>query len=87
MSSSHGNTPAAWTAVGIMFVGFLISGLALPFELPWLFFVGLGVVALGAVVGKVMSMMGMGSTVTYKDARDPEYDDHDQATERGGSTA
>ena len=59
MSASHGNTPAAWTAVSIMFVGFLISGLALPLELPWLFFVGLVVVALGAVTGKVMSMMGM----------------------------
>jgi hypothetical protein len=74
MSASHGNTPAAWTAVTIMFVGFLLSGLALPLELPWLFFVGLGVVALGAVIGKVMQMMGLGSTVTYKDSRDPEYD-------------
>lgn len=78
MSASHGNTPAAWTAVGIMFVGFLLSGIALPLEMPWLFFVGLGVVALGAVVGKVMSMMGMGSTVTYKDEHDPEYDNQDQ---------
>ena len=74
MTASHGNTPAAWTAVTIMFVGFLISGLALPLELPWLFFAGLVVVALGAVAGKVMSMMGMGSAVTYKDDRDPEYD-------------
>ena len=73
MSASHGNTPAAWTAVSIMFVGFLISGLALPFELPWLFFVGLAVVLLGAVVGKVMSMMGMGSAVTYKDSHHPDY--------------
>jgi hypothetical protein len=75
MSASHGNTPAAWTAVGIMFVGFLLSGIALPMELPWLFFVGLAVVVLGAVVGKVMQMMGMGQTVTYKDDRDPEYDE------------
>ena len=75
MSASHGNTPAAWTAVSIMFIGFLISGLAVPLELVWLFVVGLVVVVLGAVVGKVMSMMGMGSTVTYKDERDPEYDD------------
>jgi hypothetical protein len=75
MSDSHGNTPAAWTAVGIMFVGFLVSGIALPMELPWLFFVGLAVVVLGAVVGKVMQMMGMGQTVTYKDDRDPEYDE------------
>ena len=30
-------------------------------------------------VGKVMSMMGMGSTVTYKDQRDPDYDTHETA--------
>jgi hypothetical protein len=77
MSDSHGHTPAAWTAVTIMFGGFLISGLALPFALEWLFFVGLAVVALGAVVGKVMQMMGMGNTVAYKDASDPDYD-HDE---------
>jgi hypothetical protein len=76
MSTHHGNTPAAWTAVTIMFLGFLISGVALPLALPWLFFVGLGIVVLGVVVGKVMQMMGMGSTVTYKDGRDPEYDAH-----------
>ena len=75
MSDNHGKTPAAWTAVTIMFVGFLISGIAVPWEKPWLFFVGLAVVVLGAVVGKVMSMMGMGNTVSYKDERDPEYDD------------
>lgn len=74
MSDSHGNTPAAWTAVAIMFLGFLISGIAVPWEKPWLFLVGLVVVVLGALVGKVMQMMGMGSTVTYKDDRDPEYD-------------
>jgi hypothetical protein len=79
MSASHGNTPAAWTAVTIMFVGCLVSAIAIPLALPWLFFVGLGVVALGAVVGKVMSMMGMGNTVAYKDDRDPDYDDHRSA--------
>ena len=79
MTASHGNTPAAWTAVTIMFFGFLISGFALPLELPWLFFVGLGVVVIGAVTGKVMQMMGMGSTVTYKDERDPDYDAHHSA--------
>jgi len=76
MSDSHGHTPAAWTAVTIMFLGFLISGLALVFALELVFFVGLVVVALGAVVGKVMQMMGMGNTVSYKDDRDPEYDEN-----------
>jgi hypothetical protein len=76
MTAHHGNTPAAWTAVTIMFVGFLIAGLALPFELPWLFFVGIGVVVIGAVTGKVMQMMGMGSSVNFKDERDRQYDDN-----------
>ena len=84
MSASHGNTPAAWTAVCIMFIGFLISGLAVPLELVWLFIVGLVVVVLGAVVGKVMSMMGMGG--------DQDHPTGDHATgehtpEQGGSTA
>ena len=79
MSASHGNTPAAWTAVSIMFIGFLISGLAIPLELVWLFVVGLVVVVLGAVVGKVMSMMGMGG--------DQDHPTGDHSTERGGSTA
>lgn len=82
MSDSHGHTPAAWTAVAIMFVGFLISGLALPWALEWLFFVGLVVVALGAVVGKVMQMMGMGNTVAYKDDHDPEYAEEDADSPR-----
>lgn len=75
MSASHGNTPAAWTAVSIMFVGFLIAGLALPFSLPWLFFVGLAIVVIGAVVGKGMQMMGMG-TITYKDNNEHHDPDH-----------
>jgi hypothetical protein len=75
MTTHHGNTPAAWTAVTIMFFGFLISGFALPLELPWLFFVGIGVVVVGAITGKVMQMMGMGSSVTFKDERDRQFDD------------
>lgn len=76
MAATHGNTPAAWTAVTVMFVGTLVAALALPLSQPWLFFVGLGVVVAGAIVGKVMQMMGLGSTLTYKDDRDPDYHDH-----------
>ncbi len=74
MADSHGHTPAAWTAVAIMLVGFTVCAVALPVAQPWLFFVGVGLVILGAFAGKIMSMMGMGSTVSYKDDRDPEYD-------------
>jgi hypothetical protein len=57
----HGHTAAAWTAVTIMFLGSCISGAAVIVALPWLFFVGLGVIVIGAIVGKVMQMMGMGT--------------------------
>jgi hypothetical protein len=77
-SDSHGGTVAAWTAVAIIIGGTLISSVALPLSSTLLFFVGVGVIILGAVVGKVMSMMGMGNTVAYKDERDPDYnEEHD----------
>ncbi len=66
MSDNHGQTPAAWTAVIIMLVGFTVGGLAVVLAKLWLFFTGLGIVALGGVVGKVMQMMGLGQTVGYQ---------------------
>ena len=59
--NDHGNTPAAWTAVIIMIIGFVVGAIAVIL-LNWpLFWIGgVGVVVLGAIVGKVMQMMGMG---------------------------
>lgn len=87
MSSSHGNTPAAWTAVTVMFVGCLVSGVAVGVALPWLFFVGVAIVAVGAVAGKVMAMMGMGNTVSYQDERDPDYDSERSASDTSDDEA
>jgi len=56
----HGNTPAAWTAVTIVMVAFVIASVAV-WTMNWpLFWIGVGLVVVAAVVGKVMSMMGMG---------------------------
>ena len=79
MTASHGNTPAACTAVTIMFVGFLIAGFAVAFAEPWLFFVGIGIVVIGAITGKVMQMMGMGSPVSHDHDRDRQYDENTSA--------
>jgi hypothetical protein len=64
-SSHHGHTPAAWTAVGIMLLGFVVGGVGVVLAELWLFWVGVAMVALGAVVGKVMSMMGLGQAPGY----------------------
>ncbi len=57
---SHGNTPAAWTAVAIITIAFVVGTLAVILANWVMFGVGVALVVIGAVVGKVMSMMGLG---------------------------
>lgn len=57
----HGSTPAAWTAVTIITVAFLVGGIGVLVAQPWLFWAGVVLVVVGIVVGKVMQMMGMGA--------------------------
>ncbi|MDH6127160.1 HGxxPAAW family protein [Kitasatospora sp. GP82] len=59
-AAAHGHTPAAWTGVTIAFLGFTVSGVAMILPNVLLVWVGLAVVLLGGVVGKAMSMAGMG---------------------------
>jgi hypothetical protein len=59
----HGNSVAAWTAVSVVMLGSLLMCLAVAFgwDYSWLFVLGLVVVALGPVTGKVLGAMGFGS--------------------------
>ena len=61
MSAHHGNTPAAWTTVTIVLIGFVVGGLALVIEVLPLFWVGVAFVPIGMIVGKVMQKMGLGA--------------------------
>jgi len=56
----HGNSPAAWTAVIIMLVGFTIGTFAFWFDLAWLVWASAAIVVLGAVVGWVLARAGYG---------------------------
>jgi hypothetical protein len=58
---NHGSTPAAWTAVAIIMVAFLIGAFGVATATPWLFWVAVGLTVVGVVVGKVMQMMGLGA--------------------------
>ncbi|MFJ8628452.1 HGxxPAAW family protein [Kitasatospora sp. NPDC093550] len=72
-AAAHGHTPAAWTGVVISFVGFGIAGVAMILPSVLLVWAGLAVVLAGGVVGKAMSMAGMGkqpSTNVYKSAEE-----------------
>jgi len=57
---SHGQTPAAWTAVTIIIIAFLIGTIGMVIGVWVLFWVGCGLVVLGGIVGKVMQAMGLG---------------------------
>jgi hypothetical protein len=57
----HGSTPAAWTAVTIIMIAFVVGGIGVLISEAWVFWAGLVLVVVGVVVGKVMQMMGMGA--------------------------
>ena len=63
----HGHSVAAWTAVTIILIGSAIASWAVVVASPVLFWVGIGVVVLGAVAGKVLGMAGYGA----KDVPEP----------------
>jgi hypothetical protein len=61
MTAHHGNTPAAWTAVTIVLIGFVVGGLGLVVDSMPMFWVGVALGPIGIIVGVVMSKMGMGA--------------------------
>ena len=63
MADNHGSTPAAWVAVFLALVAFVVGGVALVFSPPnWpMFWVGVALLPVSLIVGKVMSAMGLGA--------------------------
>ena len=62
-ADSHGNTPAAWTAVAVALVGFVVGGVGLMTD-PWtqpLFWAGVALQPIAIIVWQVMEKMGMGT--------------------------
>ncbi len=58
---THGNTPAAWTAVIIMMVSFLLGTIAVVIGNWPLFWIGgVALFVIGGIVGRVMAQMGYG---------------------------
>ena len=64
MSDNHGNTPAAWTAVVVALLGFLVGGIGLMLGSMTMFWVGVALAPVALVAGSIMSKMGYGSAGT-----------------------
>lgn len=56
----HGNTPAAWTCVGLLLVAAFLVSLAVVLPSSTLAIVGLAVAVVGLVAGKVLQLAGYG---------------------------
>jgi len=64
MSANHGNTPAAWSAVAIGLLGFVVGavGLMLSPVSYTLFWVGVALFVASGVVWAVMAKLGFGAS-------------------------
>ena len=67
----HGHSVAAWTLVVIVLVGVLVGSIALIANQPWLFWVGLGIIVLGFITGKVLQVMGFGVETHEQSPNEP----------------
>jgi hypothetical protein len=56
----EGKTPAAWTTVTVMLIGSIVAALGFVVTAHWLFWVGVAIIIVGGIIGKVMQMMGLG---------------------------
>ncbi len=61
MSDNHGNTPAAWTAVVVALVGFVVGGVGLMLQpvSMLIFYVGVAIVVAAGVLFAVMAKLGL----------------------------
>lgn len=59
----HGNTPAAWTAVTIVLIAFTLGAIAIVLGPNWvLFWVSVALAVVGALIGKVLQLLGFGAS-------------------------
>jgi len=56
----HGNTPAAWTGVMIILLGFTVGGIAMVVGSELMFWIGVALVPVGPIVGSMMARVGLG---------------------------
>ena len=59
-NAAHGSTPAAWTAVIIITIGFTIGTAAIIVGNWVLFWVGVSLVAIGAIAGRLLQSLTVG---------------------------
>jgi hypothetical protein len=60
----HGHTVAAWTAVGIAILGFLIGCIGVVVARPPIFWIGIALLPVALIAGKVLALLGFGKSAS-----------------------
>ncbi|MGA4541733.1 HGxxPAAW family protein [Uniformispora flossi] len=71
----HGHSVAAWTGAVVVLVGAVTAACGLPLAEPWLFWTGVGLIAVGSTVGLLLSRLGFGVPPAYRGEGDLETHD------------
>lgn len=58
----HGHTVAAWAAVGIAMLAFLIGCIGVVIATPAVFWVGVALLPISLIVGKILALLGFGKS-------------------------
>src|SRR3954454_12865292 len=58
--TNHGKTVAAWFTTYAVVIAFTIAGLGVAFALEWLFWTGLGLIAVSLIVARLLVSGGYG---------------------------
>lgn len=61
MSAKHGNTPAAWAAVTIALVGFVVGGIGLMVDSMTTFWIGVAMAPAAVLAGVILRRLGYGA--------------------------
>lgn len=64
MSDNHGNTIAAWTAVAVALVGFVVAGIGLMVGSWPMFWIGVALAPFALIVLGALNKMGYGPAGT-----------------------
>ncbi|MGO1508889.1 MAG: HGxxPAAW family protein [Microbacteriaceae bacterium] len=56
----HGHSPAAWTAVIVMLVGFVAGTVAFCLDQPLFVWVSVGIIVVGILLGWILAKAGYG---------------------------
>lgn len=58
--AEHGHTVAMWAAVSIAGLGFLIGCIGVVIATPMVFWIGVALLPVAGIAGKVLALMGYG---------------------------